>query len=81
MTPEQLIAHRNAEIARLEESRAALTKPGATIGMRRWGSHGLFTDLTGERLADIDRQIADLKKLNEVIRSGGLLSFWQVVLE
>jgi hypothetical protein len=78
MTPEQLIAHRNAEIARLEAMRAALTKPGAAIGMRRWGTSGPF-DQTRQTLAEIDRQIADLRALNEVIRSGGLLTFRQAL--
>ena len=64
MTTEKLIAHREAEIARLQEDRAALTKPGAAIGEYRWGTIGP-TSRARQRLAEIDRQIADLRALSE----------------
>jgi hypothetical protein len=76
MMPQELIDRRNAEIAYLKEKHAALTK-NSSVGQLRWGRSGPFTDLTRWCLADTERQMADLKTLNQVIRSGGLLSFRQ----
>ena len=76
MTLERLIAHYDTEIVRLQAMRAALTKSGSAM-RSRWGTSGPFTDNTRWWLAEIERRIVDLTKLNAVIRSGGLLSFRQ----
>jgi hypothetical protein len=62
MTSERYVAIKEAELTRLREMRAAMSKNGSRMEMR-WGTSGPFVDVTKGWMAELDRRIAELARL------------------
>jgi hypothetical protein len=71
VTHERYIEIKNAELDQLQGQRAALLKNGSRI-QSRWGYQVAFTDKTNWWLAELDRRIAELLRIVEIVRLHGL---------
>ena len=68
MTRQRYITIKEAEITRLREMRAAMTRNGSRMRMR-WGQRMPFVDVTNGWIAELDRRIVELARLTALVRN------------
>jgi len=71
MTRERYTAIKEAELNRLREMQAAMSKNGSRMEMR-WGTRGPFVNMTKGWIAELDRRVAEHARLIGAMRIGAL---------